>query len=224
MVVHLNDEALSELLDGDGVAATKEHLASCESCQRELQALGNVRLALRELPELEPPGDLWARIESRLPVPSRTRRSRLRWPGLIALQAAAMAAVFVLGLGLGRFFEPGQSGGSEAVVAQRPVAETASAGSLAEALAEVRRRGAEYDAALRDLERLARQEGAPVGSLAEQRLASLNLLVEASRTALTADPADPVLNAYLFAALEERDEVMRQMGTDPEDGSNVYWR
>jgi len=224
MAVHLSEEALSELVDGEGVAATQEHLAACERCRRELQGLRSARTALRELPELEPPADLWARIESTLAVPDRSGRFRMRWPSLIALQAAAMAAVFVLGLGLGRMFEPGQGGDATVATTESPATEQVVAGSLAEALAEVRQRGAEYDAALRNLERLARQEGAPVGSLAEQRLASLNMLVEASRTALTADPADPVLNAYLFAALEERDAVMRQMQAAPEDGANVLWR
>jgi hypothetical protein len=102
--------------------------------------------------------------------------------------------------------------------------EEVSAGSLAEAVAEVRRRGADYDSALRALERLARDEGAAVGSLEEQRLVSLNMLVEASRTALAADPADPVLNAYLFAALDERDAVMRQIGVNAGDRSVVLWR
>lgn len=223
MVVHLNEDALSELMDGGGSGAAEEHLATCERCRDELDALRDVRTALRNLPELSPPAELWARIEAGLAEPVRVGRRRMRWPSLIALQAAALAAVFVVGLGLGRMFEgPGVPSLNEPTATA--AAEEAPAGSLAEALEEVRRRGAEYDAALRDLERLARAEGAPVGSLAEQRLVSLNLLVEASRTALTVDPADPVLNAYLFAALEERDRVMQQMGATPEEGSGVLWR
>lgn len=223
MVVHLNDEALSELLDGEGAAVAAEHLADCERCQRELAELRTLRAELRMLPDLEPPDDLWERIEASVAVPTRSARSvRLGWPSLIALQAAAMAAVFVVGLGLGGFFD--RDGAGESAPATLAEGEQVGAGSLAEAVAEVRRRGAEYDAALRGLERLARDEGASVGTLEEQRLVSLNMLVEASRTALAADPADPVLNAYLFAALEERDAVMRQIGSTAEDGPVVLWR
>lgn len=231
MVVHLSEETLSDLLDGDRVVGAEEHLADCERCRRELEAYRRLRAELRNLPRLHAPEGLWARIEQGLPAAaSRSGGFRLGRPGMLALQAAAMAAVFVLGLGLGRIFEPG---GAQEIVTPQAVsaeqgqavsAEQESEGSLAGALAEVRRRGAEYDEALRNLERLAREEGASVGSLVEQRLVSLNMLVEASRTALAADPADPTLNAYLFAALEERDRVMQQMGAEADDGSAVLWR
>jgi hypothetical protein len=129
--------------------------------------------------------------------------------------------VFVLGLGLGRIFQPGRSADDGARLERSGVQPTA---SLAVAMAEVRKRGVEYDAALRNLELLARQEGAPVPSLAQQRLVSLEMLVEASRTALSVEPTDPVLNSYLFAALEERDAVMREMTQSQESGSAVLWR
>ncbi len=222
---HLNTEALSELLDGEHVAGGEEHLSACALCQAELQTLRRLRSELRELPQLEPPANLWSRIEGRLPAQSRRRR-RLSWPALAALQVAAMAAVFVLGLGLGGLFQPEgdglPAGGPE--VSQLTSGELPPDMSLADALGEVRRRGVEYDAALRNLERLAQQEGSPMPSLARERLAGLDALVEASRTALAAEPADPVLNSYLFAALEERDAVVRQMRADSGSGGEVLWR
>lgn len=220
-MVHLSDETLSELLDGGSVPGADEHLATCVLCRGELDGLQQLRAELRQLPELEPPVDQWLRIAERLPG-GRARR-RLGWPSLIALQAAAMAAVFVIGLGLGRFVQPDSSvlGGaaSEPTVAQEPQAT-----SLSAAMSEVRQRGAEYDRALKNLQRLARQEGAPLPFVSNERLASLDALVEASRTALSADPADPVLNSYLFAALEERDAVMQQMSATQESGSELLWR
>lgn len=219
-MVHLKEETLSELLDGACVAGAEEHLGSCPVCRGELEALRRLRSELRELPELDAPPELWSRIEARLPVAGRSGRWRLGWPGRTAMQAAAMAATFVIGVGLGRMFGPGdQAGPSSQVVSER-----AAATSLADAMAEVRRLGAQYDAALRNLEQLAAQEGAPTPSLAEQRLASLDALVEASRTALSVEPADPVLNSYLFAALEERDAVLRQIRAQQESGSEVFWR
>jgi uncharacterized protein YbaR (Trm112 family) len=221
-MVHLSAEMLSELLDGSLVAGAEEHLTACPVCRGELEAVRRLRTELRELPELDPPPELWSEIEARLTAGRRARRTRRRWPRVLALQVAAMAAVFVIGLGLGRMF---QSRGSEGEGAGGPeLASTPAPASLAEAMAEVRQLGSEYDAALRNLQRLARQEGAPLPSLSEQRLAGLDMLVEASRTALAAEPADPVLNSYLFAALEEREAVLREMGVSPSAGSDVLWR
>jgi hypothetical protein len=219
-MVHLSEESLSELLDGGPAPGAAEHLSSCPACQGELESLRQLRTELRELPDLDPPPELWARIEAGLPYgqPSRRRGS---WAKRTALQAAAMAAVFVIGLSLGRVFEPGtetQDSQPEAVSLQPSPA------TLADAMAEVRQLGTQYDLALQNLQRLAAQEGAPLPSLTEQRLVRLNMLVEASRTALAAEPADPLLNAYLFAALDERDAVLREMGAPEGTGSDVLWR
>jgi hypothetical protein len=110
------------------------------------------------------------------------------------------------------------------LVAQPQAGSQQAPASLMEALAEVQRLSTQYDAALRNLERLATEEGRPSPSLAAQRLASLNALVEASRTALATDPGDEVLNAYLFAALEERDQVMRQISAQQGSSSSDRWR
>jgi len=223
-MVHLSHETLSEVLDGGPVVGADEHLAGCPVCQGELEALRALRAELRELPELEPPAELWAAIEARLPIASSSaRRSRLRWPGLVALQVAAMAAVFVIGIGLGRVWQPGEPAAEPTppplVTASEPGPST-----LPQAMADVRRLGAQYDAAVANLQRLARQEGTQLPSLREQRLAGLDMLVDASRTALAAEPADPVLNAYLFAALEERDAVLQQINASDRSGSGSLWR
>jgi hypothetical protein len=222
-MVHLSAETLSELMEGDPVPGALEHLSNCPVCQGELEMLRQLRTELRELPELDPPPELWSRIEVGLPAARRLGRFKLGWPSLVALQAAAMAAVFVVGLGLGRaLFQSGEAE-SESTLPQVAIEEP-TATSLADAMAQVRLRGVEYDAALHNLERLARQEGTAVPLLAEQRLARLDMLVEASRTALAAEPADPVLNSYLFAALEERDIVLQQIRASQASGSDVLWR
>jgi hypothetical protein len=106
-----------------------------------------------------------------------------------------------------------------------PAAETEDpSAALPDALAEVRRRAAEYDEALRRLETVARQAGTPVTGVAEQRLAALDALVEYSRAALESEPTDPVLNAYLFAALDQRDDVVRQVSRPAAGGDGRVWR
>lgn len=214
-MVHLSEETLSELLDGGPAAGAEEHLSGCPVCQGELEALRQLRAELRELPELEPPPELWTRIEERLPYDGSARRSRSYFSRGTALRVAAMAAVFVIGIGLGRVFQSNDAvtGGGQ------PQAAT-----VVDAMAEVQQLGSRYDAALRNLQRLAQQEGTPLRSVNEQRLVRLDMLVEASRTALAAEPADPVLNSYLFAALEERDAVLREMDAERTSGSSTMWK
>jgi hypothetical protein len=214
-MVHLSEETLSELLDGGPAAGAEEHVSSCPVCQGELEALRRLRAELRELPELEPPPELWTRIEERLPYGGGARRSRPFFSRSTVLRVAAMAAVFVIGLGLGRVFQPDVAGTEGGL----PEAAT-----ITDAMAEVQQLGSQYDAALRNLQRLAQREGSPLPSVNEQRLVRLDMLVEASRTALAAEPADPVLNSYLFAALEERDAVLREMDAERTSGSSTMWR
>jgi hypothetical protein len=226
-MVHLTNEALSELLDGAQVVGAEKHLSDCPVCRGELEVMRQLRSELRELPQLDPPPELWTAIAARLPGGAPARRFKLGWPKLVALQAAAMAAVFVIGLGLGRFIQPDE-GATESVpvsglVAQTPTGPQLPPASLTDALAEVQRLGVQYDVALRNLERMAAEQGAETPSLAAERLASLNALVEASRTALAVNPADEALNAYLFSALQERDAVMRQINAQGTSSQN-RWR
>ena len=121
--------------------------------------------------------------------------------------------------------QPGESEtGVSQPVAGLVVADQPAPASLADAMADVRRLGSEYDLALRNLERAAQQQGATVPTLAQQRLVSLEALVEASRTALATDPTDPTLNSYLFAAIEERDAMMRELTAAQCTSSDVLWR
>ena len=131
-------------------------------------------------------------------------------------------AIFVIGLSVGRKSPPG-----EEQVDPLPVAVTAQpvAASVTDAMEEVQRLGTEYDAALANLQRQAQRAGATgVVAFGTRRLASLDMLVEAARTALSVEPADPVLNSYLFAALEERDAVLREMSESQGSRPEVLWR
>lgn len=238
---HLSLESLSEYLDGCQVPGAEEHLVGCARCREELESMRELRDRLRSLPQLEAPPELWAAIRARLATSgasgARARAARIWSRGRIGSrgwvrQAVGMAAVFLLGLGLGRAFWPDSAqrgvespvAGTEPATGSRLVGVDDPATSLAEVMAEVRREGSEYEAALRRLEEIARQAGTPVPNVAEQRLAALDALVEASRTALSAEPTDPVLNAYLFAALEQRADVVRQAADRPEGNRTTVWR
>ena len=200
----------------------------------EAEAARQMQAELRALPSLEPPPRLWRAIESRLLASGLAQRPGVRaagrrpaWLGWAALRAAALAAVFVTGLALGRWTVPaGLDGGSSdgQVVSAEPGA-GAGALTLPEAMELVRIRSQEYDAALSGLTMAAREVGVSIPSPLTERLAALDLLVEGSRTALLAEPADPHLNAYLFAALEQRENVIREMNAEGAGSySEAVWK
>lgn len=84
--MHLRLEELLAARDGKPSPEVGEHLGSCPSCATRLGELKAVREALRELPALAPPRDLWPSLRKRLPE----ERPR---PLVKALWAAAAAAV-----------------------------------------------------------------------------------------------------------------------------------
>ena len=79
-------ELLSAHLDGELIGAERaeveRHIAECEDCAYELNALASVRTALRSLPQLEPP----------TPLLRPRSWSIMRW------SAAAAAAALVVAL------------------------------------------------------------------------------------------------------------------------------
>lgn len=84
--MHLGLEELLAVRDGEASPQAREHLRSCPSCAARLEEVTALREALKSLPAMEPPRDLWPALRTRLPE----RRPR---PLLQALWAAAAAAV-----------------------------------------------------------------------------------------------------------------------------------
>ncbi len=81
MTHHEIQERLDEFLDGmllrEEARLVETHLASCEMCRREKEALAELLARAGELPrEIAPPRDLWPQIEARLD------QRRIPLPGL----------------------------------------------------------------------------------------------------------------------------------------------
>ena len=82
-------------------AEFERHLATCDSCQAEVETLRNTAAQLAEISATPPPTDLRAQILARaqsvrpLPPPAEAKRGRRRIPALAA------AAALVIGLGAG---------------------------------------------------------------------------------------------------------------------------
>jgi hypothetical protein len=115
MICEEATEQLGPFLDGELPSAARDdlqaHLATCSTCQAELEALREVAMELGAPPTMPVPDALWTAIERRLdsepqgltgPAPSRTRVSTVR-PIWLRRVPLALAAAVVLAVGLGVF-------------------------------------------------------------------------------------------------------------------------
>jgi hypothetical protein len=87
-VHHPSLEELLALRDGDAAASVADHVACCDECAAEVEALRATARGLRGLPKLEPPRHLWPAISGRVP-------RRRRPTGWVVALAAAAAAVLI---------------------------------------------------------------------------------------------------------------------------------
>jgi hypothetical protein len=100
---HLTIETMARLVDETPTAEQSVHLASCDVCRAELEALCNDVRVLSTLPDMTPAPDAWDALAQRLGAEGLMRAAQptaLRFRPL--LQAAAAVVLFVAGLALGR--------------------------------------------------------------------------------------------------------------------------
>jgi hypothetical protein len=201
---HLSRERIAALLDEPEAPGTdREHLDGCEDCKREYEQMVRTRMALSALPDLVPPADEWKKIGTRLGAqvsPIERRVPALHATRFRPVWAAAVIALFVAGLGVGRQLSPAGEAGPGAAASRSEAEDPAEA----------------YLRTVAQIQNL-RDEG-PSGeammdnpSLAAERLMRLDALIEASREALRTAPTDPVLNNFLFDVVDERQSLAGQM-------------
>jgi len=91
--MHLSQEQLLAVRDGDAAAADLAHVAACSACAAEVARLEAVRGALAALPMEGPTHDLWPAIRAR--IVAESSRRHLARAGWIAAAAAAVVTVVV---------------------------------------------------------------------------------------------------------------------------------
>src|ERR1041385_6034166 len=110
-MLHSTLETIARLVDEAPTTDEAAHLASCDDCSRELDAIRQQTFALTNLGDSKPPRESWTALEKRLEregliawdpaaaavIPIQTTRARFN-SGL--LRAAAAIVIFLLG-GLG---------------------------------------------------------------------------------------------------------------------------
>lgn len=235
---HLSLEDLARLIGEAPEPAEAEHLAECETCRAELDALRVNTAALAELPDLlPPPPDAWPRLKARLRaegliVPEaegvasvrRTPRDgsladdRSRDSRSAGLRVAAAAVLFLLGT-LSGFGLSGLSAGAGADSAATTSPAVADATSEADPYAlevEALARGLESAEAayLEALTRYAEFAANETEFDPWARLAALEEIVVMTREALTQAPADPIINGYHLTALAQREATIRRLAAD----------
>lgn len=109
---HLKPEDLARLVDEPPDDAEARHLGGCDECRSELDALGEQRAALADLPRLLPAPTPWQAMRQRLAaeglLAAVPTRAGSRW-----MQAAAALVLFVAGGIIGASLAPGAGRGPE---------------------------------------------------------------------------------------------------------------
>ena len=80
-----------------------EHANSCEACREALDALVRSIEAIEEVPRLDPPAELWDRIEKALENPRMARVPRSGAGTAALLRVAALLALVTFGALLGAY-------------------------------------------------------------------------------------------------------------------------
>lgn len=227
---HLDDAALNALLDDElapaARAGAEAHIAACAACAAELAALRALALDLAGLPRgVAPARDLLSGIHARLDggavVPLRPDTTATAGPhlprGPLAQRTlgsarwvlAAAAAVLVV-----------LSSALTALLMERRAVEPAFIATDASALVppvELDRVEARFVSATSELERVLDAQRASLSPetvrILEENLAIIDAALAEARTALRADPGNPVLSEILMATYEMKLDLLRRAAT-----------
>ena len=210
-MAHLSLETLARLVDEPADPEEAAHLAACAECQAELEALREQTADLANLPDLEPPPDIWPAIAARLREEGLLREPR-RAGGASWLRFAASLALFLAGGAAG--FAVRGAPASEPPDAGLIPASIANVADVDEAAHLLEQTRAAYFAALNRYAELAEPVGR--GDLMT-RAAALESILLTTGAALDQAPADPVINGYHLSALAQRESTLRQISFDPSE-------
>lgn len=247
---HLTREQIAALLDEpNAVPRGAAHLDLCAECAAEFEGMSRMRMTLSALPDLAAPDGQWERIQMQLPTATPPASgvvgesaprpngafARLQAAWSTPLAAAAVLALFIGGLAVGRLLSPkdeAATGSADRIADRERPADDAGAfttltgdpaGATPEDIAEY----PEYFRTVSDLQRL--RDAGPSGprvredpALAAERLTRLDALIVASREALRSAPADPALNDFLFDVSDERASLAGQLNQTLRQASMEY--
>lgn len=217
----VNLEWIAELVDREPTAEERALLAAHPEWAAELETLKAQTRDLAALPRMMPPAGDWEHLEARLLSEGLITSPHARWIRVPSLASGwtRLAAALVLFLGGG----VAGSGVTRATLAANAPSGTpidvASVASLDEAAELVERTEQQYVSSLHRYRQLAERTGRDPGASLDpaRRAEALDVLVQASRSALRSAPYDPFINGILVNALAERQAVVSQAGRGRDD-------
>jgi hypothetical protein len=210
---HLNTETLARLVDHASQPEEAAHIAECEVCSAELEAMRSQTDALRSLPEIRPPHGNWHGLEARLRSEGLVEDAGLfRKMGLAQtpgwMRAAAAIMLFLSGTGAGALLT--SQGAPEQMGDLALLSNSASFASVADAAAAVRVAEQNYVTAITRYQQLLTSEsGIEAGVDPMSRYAALEHLAAVSQAAVRQAPGDLFLNGLLVSVLGEREATAR---------------
>lgn len=210
MTQHLDDQALSDFVDGaidaSARSAADEHIATCDVCSTRVQRLRALVVRASSLPNaMDPPAGEWAQVHARI-ANSKTRALTAMpwWTRRGALLAAAVALVMVSSAVTALLV--GGTGGVEAP----PVAAVTEPQALMPRLAALEH---DYTTVTRDLERelAERKHTLTPETIAavERSLRTIDAAIAEARDALARDPSSETLARLFVAGHDQKVELLR---------------
>ncbi len=186
--------------------AFAQHARLCVECQRLLAQDEQLLLLTRNLAQPAASPFLWVKIENALRTEQqRERRLRSHFTSTQKLLAYAVAASFVLAIGLGAFFHLNK----QHIEDSRLLADAA--------LQRVEQKEREYEAAIAELERTTSPQLAHLHTdlmlLYRDRLATIDAQIARCREALGENPGNAHVRRYLLMALQDKKETLQELAS-----------
>lgn len=210
MTHHLDDQTLSDLLDG-GLDATaragaEEHLGACDACFTRMQRMRMLVARAASLPDSMPaPANEWQRIRARLHTAGARGVAPPWWTRRGALLAAGLALV-IASSGVTALLIRGQNEAPIQQVDGIPIR-----AALTPHLAALEH---EYATVTKDLERqLAERKHTltpETVAAVERSLRTIEGAIAEAREALARDPGSETLARLLVAGHDQKVELLRQ--------------
>ena len=216
------NERLSEYLDDELEAGERRdmeaHLAVCEQCRADLEALRAVTARARALPDVPPAADLWDGVAARLDARTlefEPRRAARRFAFTLPQLVAASLALMVLSGGMVWLARLGGDRTDFPSVAATDIARTGAAPAADEpAVRPANFADGAYDSAVADLQRALESGRGRLDKetirVLEENLQAIDRAITQCREALAEDPANGYLNTYLVEARARKLELLRR--------------
>ena len=198
---------LSEYADGtltpDGRASVAAHLATCDACRFTVRDFERLRDAARALGPITPPPQVWQQMALRLPA--ARRQARAQWMGLAAALVLVTAGAY--------FFARATTPASTTTAAVPAAGNAAKPATVETVEQELATAAQHYEAAITQLEAVAKQDTSTLPPDAAARLqvslTQIDKYIAESRAALVNEPQSEPARNSLFDALRRKVSILQ---------------